>query len=58
MANPDWIDRPANLRQIAEELDFGAQTVPCSEASICREAADEIEELRRIAYGEAANGKA
>jgi hypothetical protein len=44
--SPDWTNRPAYLRQIAEELDHGAETVPCSEAMIC-EAAAEIEDSRK-----------
>jgi hypothetical protein len=52
MSNPttpdDWADRPTHLRQIADELDEDAEQTPCSQASICREAADEIEMWREL----------
>ena len=45
----DYANRVSYLRQIADELDADAKTAPCSEASIIREAADEIEALREVA---------
>ena len=35
------------LRQIARDLDGEATEPPCSEASVCRNAADEIERLKK-----------
>lgn len=36
----------AQLRQVADELDDGAVSPPCSEAEVVRDAAAEIERLR------------
>lgn len=45
MTTDDIADRPAMLRQIADELDADARG-PCREGDVCRAAADEIERLR------------
>jgi hypothetical protein len=37
----------SNLRQIADELDYEAESAPCFGAEIIRLAATEIERLRR-----------
>jgi hypothetical protein len=42
----DHRDLPQHLRQIANEIDEGAENPPCSEAELVRLAADEIERLR------------
>lgn len=44
-AKPTSEPLPEYLRQIADELDEGRDS-PCSEASICRDAAAEIEMWR------------